>query len=105
MAVKLREKQLSNGQTSFYLDIYHDKKRWYEFLNIHINRKKPSDEDKEKKRLASEVRAKREHQLIVEDNGLIDKKRKLADFIAFFKGYINSKAHNCQRTATPVSAQ
>jgi|GEM_PF-488244 len=100
MAVKLREKQLSNGQTSFYLDIYHNKKRWYEFLNIHINRKKPTDEDKEKKRLASEIRAKREHELIVEDNGLLDKKKKLADFIKFFEGYIKSKVPNHRHNST-----
>lgn len=40
MAEKLRENILSNGQVSFYLDIYHNKKRWYEFLNIYVNRKK-----------------------------------------------------------------
>lgn len=75
MAVKLREKLLANGQASFYLDIYHNQRRWYEFLNIRINRKKPTEEDKEKRKLAGEIRAKREHELIVEDNGLIDKKR------------------------------
>lgn len=100
MAVKLREKTLSNGQVSFYLDIYHNQKRWYEFLNIYVNRKKPTEEDKEKKRLAGEIRAKREHELIVDDNGLIDKRRKMADFISFFESYIGAKAHNCQRTAT-----
>ena len=100
MAVKLREKTLLNGQVSLYLDIYQDKKRWYEFLNIHINRKKPSEEDKEKRRLALEIRTKREHELIVEDNGLVDKKKKQADFIAFFKTYIGTKANNCQRTST-----
>ena len=100
MAVKLREKILTNGQVSLYLDIYHNKKRWYEFLNIYVNRKKPTDEDKEKKRLAGEIRAKREHELIVEDNGLIDKRRKMADFISFFESYIGAKTHNCKRSAT-----
>lgn len=74
--------------------------RWYEFLNIHINRKKPSEEDKEKKRLAAEIRSRREHDLIVEDNGLIDKKRKLADFKEFLKAYLNSKTPNHLSTAT-----
>jgi integrase len=100
MAVKLREKTLSNGQVSFYLDIYHNKKRWYEFLNIYISRKKPTEDDKEKKRLAGEIRAKREHELIVDDNGLIDKRRKMADFISFFESYIGAKVHSCQRNAT-----
>src|SRR5688572_17598590 len=100
MAVKLREKTLSNGQVSFYLDIYHNQKRWYEFLNIYVNCRKSTEEDKEKKRLAGEIRAKREHELIVDDNGLIDKRRKIADFISFFENYIGAKAHNCQRNAT-----
>lgn len=100
MAVKLREKTLSNGQVSFYLDIYHNRKRWYEFLNIYVNRRKPTDEDKEKKRLAGEIRAKREHELIVEDNGLIDKRRKLADFVSFFESYVSTKPRNCQYSAT-----
>jgi integrase len=100
MAVKLREKLLANGQVSFYLDIYHNRKRWYEFLNIYVNRKKPTDEDKEKKRLAGEIRAKREHELIVEDNGLIDKRKKLADFVSFFESYVGMKPRNCQYSAT-----
>lgn len=100
MSVKLREKMLANGQVSFYLDIYHNKKRWYEFLHIKVNRKKPSNEDKEKRRLVLEIRSKQEHELIVEDNGLIDRKRKLADFITFFEQYINSKISNHQFAAT-----
>lgn len=100
MGVKLREKVLSNGQVSFYLDIYHNKKRWYEFLEIHINKKKPSPEDKEKKRLANEIRAKRESELIVEDNGLIDKKKKLGDFVPFIEDFFAQKTHNNQLTAT-----
>ena len=93
MGVKLREKQLSSGQISFYLDIYHNKTRWYEFLEIHINKNRPSHDDKEKKRLAQEIRAKREHELIVEDNGLNDKKKKLACFVKFFDDYVNER--NC----------
>ncbi len=93
MGVKLREKQLSSGQISFYLDIYHNKTRWYEFLEIHINKNRPSQDDKEKKRLAEEIRIKREHELIVEDNGLNDKKKKLACFVKFFDDYVNER--NC----------
>ncbi len=51
MAVKLKEKKLHDGQVSLYLDIYHNQKRCYELLNIHINRKKPAKEDSEKKSL------------------------------------------------------
>ena len=68
MGVYLREKKLEAGQVSFYLDIYHNKKRWYEFLEIRISKSRPSQQDKEKKRLAQEIRAKRENELIVQDN-------------------------------------
>jgi integrase len=96
MGVKLREKKLSSGQVSFYLDIYHNKARWYEFLEIHINKNRPSHEDKEKKRLAQEIRTKREHELIVEDNGLTNRKKKHGNFVSFFEDYIKRK--NCSTT-------
>lgn len=94
MGVKLREKQLKNGQISFYLDIYHNRTRWYEFLEIHINKNRPATEDKEKKRMAQEIRTKREHELIVEENGLYDRKKKLACFIVYFEEYVKSKNFN-----------
>ena len=94
MGVKLREKQLSSGQISFYLDIYHNKTRWYEFLDIHIHKNRASQDDKEKKRLAQEIRAKREHELIVEDNGLNDRKKKLACFVLFFEDYVKERNNN-----------
>ncbi len=94
MSVKLREKQLKSGQISFYLDIYHEKRRWYEFLDIHIHKNRPCSDDKEKKRLAQEIRAKREHELIIEDNGLQDKKKKLACFVAFFEEYVKERNYN-----------
>ncbi len=93
MGVKLREKQLSSGQISYYLDIYHNKARWYEFLEIHINKNRPSSDDKEKKRLAQEIRSRREHELIVQDNGLQDRKKKLGCFVRFFEDYTKEKKH------------
>lgn len=97
MSVKLREKTIAGGMVSFYLDIYHNKARWYEFLEIHINSKKPSAEDKDKRRLANEIRAKREHELIVQDNGLIDKKKKLSLFIPFYEKYYNLVDENGEK--------
>jgi integrase len=100
MAVELREKQLTNGRVSFYLDVYHNQKRWYEFLGIRVNKKKVTEEDREKRRLAQEIRAKREHELIVQDNGLLDKRRKQGDFVVFFEQYIESKQFNSHRRST-----
>lgn len=100
MSVKLREKTLSDGRVSFYLDIYHNGKRTYDVLKIYYNPKKPSQQDKENKRLAMEIRAKREHDLIVKDNGLIDKKAKMADFIDWLENtHIPSRGNNSQYTS------
>lgn len=32
MGIKIREKKLNDGRKSIYLDIYHNRKRQYEFL-------------------------------------------------------------------------
>ncbi len=94
MGVYLREKKLEAGQVSFYLDIYHNKKRWYEFLEIRISKSRPSQQDKEKKRLAQEIRAKRENELIVQDNGLVDKVKRKADFVQWFEQYMKDRNLN-----------
>jgi integrase len=94
MGVKLREKLLRSGQISFYLDIYHNKTRWYEFLDIHIHKNRPNPNDQEKKRLAQEIRVKREHELIVGDNGLNDRKKKLGCFVDFFEDYVKERKSN-----------
>jgi hypothetical protein len=41
MGVYLREKKIAGGEISYYLDIYHNKMRWYEFLNIRISKSHP----------------------------------------------------------------
>ena len=94
MGVYLREKKLGGGQVSFYLDIYHNKRRWYEFLEIKINKSHPTPQDKEKKRLVTEIRAKRENELIVQENGLIDKGKRKADFVVWFEKYMTDKKLN-----------
>src|SRR3972149_1940252 len=91
MGVYLREKKLGGGQVSYYLDIYHNKTRWYEFLEIRTNKNHPTAQDKEKKRLAQEIRAKRENELIVQDNGLLDKSKRKANFVSWYENYINAK--------------
>ncbi|HEY8936921.1 MAG TPA: site-specific integrase [Cyclobacteriaceae bacterium] len=100
MSITLREKKIAGGKISFYLDIYHHQKRWYEFLNIHIRKERPTPEDKVKRQLAQEICIRREHELIVENHGLLDKQKKQGDFITFFKGYIASKTANNNLSAT-----
>src|ERR1051326_1017704 len=98
MGVYLREKKVGNGKVSYYLDIYHCKKRWYEFIGIHINKSHPTAEDKEKRRLALEIRIKRENELIVQDNGLIDKSKSKADFISWYENHIKGKLGKSNQT-------
>ncbi len=105
MGVHLREKKLGNGQISYYLDIYHNKSRWYEFLEIHIDKKRPTEEDREKKRLAIEIRSKRENELLVQENGLIDRNKRKADFVGWFEEYIENKTNpntHCTSTLTSL---
>jgi integrase len=103
MGVYLREKKVSGGQVSYYLDIYHNKARWYEFIGIHINKTHPTPEDKDKKRLAQEIRVKRENELIVQDNGLIDKSKRKANFISWFEKFIKDKSKNNTHNGTTLA--
>lgn len=91
MGIYLREKKLGNGQVSFYLDIYHNKTRWYEFLEIRINKNKPTEKDKENKNLAQQIRTKREHELTIQDYGLVNHNQKKADFVQWCEAYYKSK--------------
>ena len=103
MGVHLREKKLDNGQVSFYLDIYHNKKRWYEFLDIHVNKSRPTQQDKEKKRLAQEIKVKRENELIVRDNGLTDKAKRKTDFVQWFAQYNKNRNLNYSHNKSALS--
>jgi integrase len=85
MSVKLREKKLSDGRISLYLDIYHNRKRNYDFLEIYLEGKRSSDENKEKLRLANKIRIDTEHQLTVQKRGLPNEKGIEADLFAFMR--------------------
>jgi integrase len=100
MGVILRHKKISQGRVSLYLDIYHNKRRWYEFIDIHINATRPTPEDKASKLLANEIKIKRQHELIIENHGLIDKQKKQADFVRFFESWITAKKTNTNLSAT-----
>lgn len=102
MGVQLREKKMKSGQVSYYLDIYHNKKRWYEFLEIHINKNKPTDDDKEKKRLAGEIKVKRENELIVQENGLVDKSKRKGDFALWYRNYTKGRKENQENNLKTV---
>ncbi|MEO5645204.1 MAG: site-specific integrase [Bacteroidia bacterium] len=83
MSVKLREKELSDGRISLYLDIYHDRKRRYDFLEIYLEGKRTSAENKEKLQLAQQIRLDTEHQITVQKRGLQDTSQMNGDLFAF----------------------
>lgn len=101
MAVALREKKISGGKkVSFYLDIYHCGKRWYEFLKIHARIEKPTPADKSNRQLAEEICIRRQHELTVDNHGLLDRQMKLGDFVSFFEQYIGAKKANNNLSST-----
>lgn len=90
MAVYLRKKTLSGGRKSYYLDIWHGEKRYYEFLKLYITKsrnpieKELNDRIKE---LAENIRAKRELDLAASDHDFIPKFKRDIDFHAYFKNF------------------
>lgn len=86
MAVKLRKKA-GKGKESYYLDIYHNGKRSYEFLKIYtINKPKNPIErqlNKDNKELAENIRAKREIEINSEQYNFNPKFKKKTNFFVF----------------------
>lgn len=91
--VVLREKELSNGSLSLYLDIYRSGKRTYEFLKLYIDPKARTpierQKNKETYQLAEEIRNKRESELNHGEFGIIAPHRKKIDFLLFYRDYLN----------------
>lgn len=86
--VRIRQRQISSGMTSLYLDIYINGKRSYEFLKLYLVPEK-TRADKEKNRqtllLADAIRAKRVLELRNGQYGFSD--TKTASNIKFFDYY------------------
>lgn len=101
MSVKLREKQLKNGNISLYLDIYHKGKRSYEFLDIRIA--KPArtplerQSNKEAKELAKQLCAKRELAIQSAAYNHVPTFKRRADFIAFAETVAKEKRPRSQK--------
>lgn len=87
--IKIRRKQLANGNISLYLDIYHNGRREYEFLKLYLIPEK-NRVDKEKNRqtlqLANSIKAKRIVDIQNGDHGF---KSPFAEEVLFFDYYRN----------------
>jgi integrase len=90
MGVKVREKKLSDGRKSLYLDIYHNGHRQYEFLEIYLTTDR--QQNKESKLLAENIRAKRQLEMQNTDHGFTPQFKKKVDFVKYFETSYQEKA-------------
>jgi len=90
MNVKLRSKKLSKGVIRYYLDIYADGKRTYDFLNIKIYPSDLKSVKAEKKKIAELTRANRELELLTDNTNYIPKHLKNVNFFDFADNFINT---------------
>lgn len=100
MSVQLRKKSCAGGKQSLYLDIYHNNERYYEFLKLYLFKTKAPDQ-KEKndeiKKIAENIRAKRELELQANDYNYTPAFKKNIDFVAYYDKYVNEYSHKDKR--------
>jgi len=92
MGVALRKKLNSDNTTSLYLDIYHNGKRKYEFLQqlkLVTSTSNPVErlENKSNLDLAKKILAKRQHELESSDYDLTPAFKQNIDFVEFFQSF------------------
>ena len=91
MKVALRRKKLKNGAESLYLDIYHDGQRAYEFLDIKIDPKTQTKQQrKELEQVAQLIRSNRETDLITQGVGYVPIRKRKVSFKTYFQNYIDN---------------
>lgn len=92
-SVYLRQKKLSNGNLSLYLDMYRDGKRVYEFLKLYLNPKARTPVEREHNQrvriMAEELRAMREVEISSSALGVKGFSKSKVDFIEYFQQYID----------------
>ena len=92
--VRIREKKLTGGNISLYLDIYRSGKRSYEFLKLFVKEKPRTPEErkeiKETYQLAEQIRTKRESELNHTEFGFIAPHRKNINYLDFYQNYIDT---------------
>ncbi|AKQ44442.1 hypothetical protein TH63_00385 [Rufibacter radiotolerans] len=90
--VRLREKKLTNGNLSLYLDYYKEGERQYEFLKLYLiaKPKNPLEKDANQTNLelAQRIKAKRTEEALMGTFDLQAKSLSHTDFIKFYQAYI-----------------
>lgn len=84
MSVKLRERNLAKGRKRYYLDIYNNGSRSYEWLHT----VEKGDDKIQKRELAQSIRAARALELESEGTGFIPKHRKKVTAAKYIETYI-----------------
>jgi site-specific recombinase XerD len=88
MRITIRQKQLSDKRISLYLDIYNMGKRRYEFLNLYLTKDK--EQNKEIKKLAEQIRSKRELDLANSSFGFIPEFNRKISLIKYFDKFVEN---------------
>lgn len=94
MGIHLREKQLDGGRRSLYLDIYHNGKRRYEYLNIYLDKDTPANRaaNREKLHTATVIRNQRENELTEGEYNLENRRRRKSSFFTYVEALAKTKS-------------
>ncbi|MBS1584506.1 MAG: site-specific integrase [Bacteroidetes bacterium] len=95
MSVKLRKRKNSDSTTTLYLDIYHNGKRYYEFLKhlkLILKPSSPVDRQKNKENIeiAESIRNRRAQELESSDFQIVNKFKGRVDFLEYFQTFIDN---------------
>lgn len=94
MGVTLRQRKYKSGTISFYLDIYENRERKFEFLKIKIKESDPRELKKEKKELAENIRSKRSLEIQSGEHGFIPSHKKKIIFNDYYLNFLNNYEKN-----------
>jgi integrase/recombinase XerD len=105
MSVTLRKKE--NGKTtSLYLDIYHNGKRYKEYLKecklVKVSTPLDRQTNQEKMRLAKQIEIKRAHELQSTDYNVVPNFKNKIDILDFFQSFIDSYTKKDKRNVEAV---
>lgn len=87
MSIKLREKKLAKGASRYYLDIYIDGERNYEFLEIKVDPNDSKTAKAEKRNIANLIRSNRELEYLTRNTNYIPKHLRNIDFFDFAESF------------------
>lgn len=109
MSVKLRKRANADKTTTFYLDIYHNGKRHYEFLK-HLKLVKPTNpvdrlQNKENATIAESIRNKRAQELESSDFQVATKFKNRVDFLEYFQKFIDNYKKKDKRVIVSTQAK